>query len=58
MKKELRDKIIAYNAEKAEGAQARADIMIIFSSLNNGQKKQLVKNADVQEIFDRYGIDA
>ena len=57
MKKELRDKIIAYNAEKAEGAQARADIMTIFSALNNGQKKQLVKNADVQEIFTRYGIE-
>ena len=57
MKKELRDRIIAYNAEKAEGAQARADIMTIFSALNNGQKKQLVKNAAVQEIFDRYGID-
>ncbi|MEA5152967.1 MAG: hypothetical protein VB039_10255 [Oscillospiraceae bacterium] len=58
MKKELRDKIIAYNAEKAEGARARADIMIIFSSLSSKQKKQLAKNDAVREIFARYGIDA
>ena len=57
MKKELRDRIIAYNAEKAEGAQAKADIMTIFSALNNGQRKQLAKKAAVQEIFDRYGIE-
>ena len=57
MKKELRDRIIAYNMEKAEGAQARADIMTIFSALNNGQRKQLAKKAAVQEIFTRYGIE-
>ena len=57
MKKELRDGIIAYNMEKAEVAQARTDIMTIFSALNNGQRKQLAKKAAVQEIFTRYGIE-
>ena len=56
MKKELREKIIAYNAEKAEGTQARTDIGVILASLSNGQKKQLAKKAAVQEIFDRYEI--
>ena len=45
-----------FHAEKAEGDQAQKDISVIFAALNSGQKKQLVKEADVKEIFDRRGI--
>ena len=57
MKKELRDKIIAYNAEKAEGAQAAKDLETLMALMPNGQRKQLAKKAAAQEIFTRYGIE-
>lgn len=57
MKKEMREKIIAFNIKRAEGDQAVKDIAVIFAALNQGQRKQLVKNEAVKEIFDRRGIE-
>ena len=57
MKKELRDRIIAYNMEKAEGAQAAKDLTALMALMPNGQRKQLAKKAQAKEIFDRYGIE-
>ena len=57
MKKEMREKIIAFNIKRAEGDQAAKDIAVIFAALNPGQRKQLVKNEAVKEIFDRRGIE-
>ncbi|MEA5151591.1 MAG: hypothetical protein VB039_03180 [Oscillospiraceae bacterium] len=57
MKKELREKVIAYNAEKAGNSQAAADLEALMALIPNGQRKQLAKKAAVQEIFTRYGIE-
>jgi len=37
--------------------ETKAAILTIYNSLNQGQRKKIVKNPEVQKIFERYGID-
>lgn len=46
----LRDKVITYNKEIKEALET------IFSELNNGQQKKLLKSDKVKALFDRYNI--
>lgn len=32
-------------------------LQLVFDSLNNGQKKKIIKNEDVKALFDRYGVE-
>lgn len=48
---ELRDRVIAYNAEIKEALQT------VMDALNRGQRKKLLKNPAVKAMVDRYGID-
>lgn len=32
-------------------------LQLVYDSLNNGQKKQLLKNAEVAELFARYEVE-
>ena len=48
---ELREKIIAYNKEVKEALET------IFTELNKGQQKKLLKNEKVKALFARYGIN-
>ena len=32
-------------------------LQTVYDSLNNGQKKQIVKVDKVKELFDRYGVN-
>ena len=48
---ELRDRVIAYNAEIKEALQT------VLDALNRGQRKKLLKNPAVKETMERYGID-
>lgn len=48
---ELRDRVIAYNAEIKEALQT------VLDALNRGQRKKLLKNQDVKAMVERYGID-
>jgi predicted aminopeptidase len=41
------------NAVKNETKEA---LQLMYSSLNNGQQKKLVKNAEVKALLERYGI--
>ena len=46
---------------KKQTAEKKAEITevinVILSSLNNGQRKKLLNNAKVKEVFARYGIE-
>lgn len=46
---------------KQQTAEKKAEITevinVILSSLNNGQRKKLLNNAKVKEVFARYGIE-
>ena len=48
---ELRDRVIAYNAEIKEALQT------VLDALNRGQRKKLLKNQAVKAMVERYGID-
>ena len=48
--KELRE------AVKAARAETKTAIETIFNTLNPGQQKQLVKDAEVKALFDLYGV--
>lgn len=47
----LKEKVIAYNAEIKEALET------IYSELNNGQQKKLLKSDKVKALFDRYKIE-
>lgn len=47
---ELRDKVIAYNLE------IKTALETIYSELNQGQRRKLLKSDKVKALFDRYGI--
>lgn len=48
---ELRERVIAYNAEIKSALQTMLD------ALNAGQRKKLLKNPAVKVMAARYGID-
>lgn len=47
----MRDKVIAYNLE------LKTALETIFSELNHGQQKKLLKNEKVKALFDRLKIE-
>jgi hypothetical protein len=58
MKKELRNKIIAYNISVAERTEKAADLMIIISKLKKlppGQLKKVLTD-EVIAVLEKYGI--
>lgn len=36
--------------------ETKTALDLIFSNLNHGQTQKLLKNAEVQELVDRYGV--
>lgn len=50
LKQELLEKVAAVKAETKNALQT------VYDSLNNGQKKQLIKVEEVKALFDRYGV--
>ena len=46
--------IAAVDAAKAETKSA---LQTVYDALNPGQKKQIVKNAAVKTLFDRYEVE-
>lgn len=58
MKKELRDKIIAYNRAAADKAEKAADMEVIAAALAKlpyGQLKKILTD-DVLAVLSKYGI--
>ena len=52
MKKTVLDEKVAQ--VKTETATA---LQTLYDALNQGQQKKVVKNAEVKELFDRYGVN-
>ena len=48
---ELRDRVIAYNAEIKTALQA------VYNDLLQGQRKQLLRNPVIRAMFERYGVE-
>ena len=48
---ELRDRVIAYNAEIKTALQA------VYNAHNQGQRKKLLRNPVIRAMFERYGVE-
>jgi len=58
MRKELRDKIIAYNISIAERTEKAADLMVMISELKKlppGQLKKVLSD-EVLAVLAKYGV--
>ena len=56
MKKELRDRIIAFNKGRAEDAEKASDLVTLLGALPPGQVKNLLKAETCAAILTKYGI--
>lgn len=56
MKKELRDKIIAYNKQVAANKEKADDMLTLLGALPPGQVKKLLKDETCGAILAKYGI--
>ncbi|WP_346668976.1 hypothetical protein [uncultured Subdoligranulum sp.] len=56
MKKELRDKIIAYNKQVAANKEKADDLLTLLGALPPGQVKNLLKDETCGAILAKYGI--
>ena len=56
MKKELRDKIIAYNKQVAANKEKVDDLLTLLGALPPGQVKNLLKDETCGAILAKYGI--
>lgn len=48
---ELRERVIAYNKE------VKAALQAVYNDLNHGQRKKLLHNPAISEMFERYGAE-
>lgn len=48
---ELRERVVAYNKEVKDALQA------VYSDLNQGQRKKLLRNPAIRAMFERYGVE-
>ena len=44
-------------AVQAAKAETKSALQTLYDALNQGQQKKVVKNAEVKELFDRYGVN-
>ena len=56
MKREKREKILAYNREQAKNRENGDDLMALLSALPPGQVKNLLKNETCAAILKKYGV--
>ena len=48
---ELRERVIAYNAE------VKASLQAVYNDLNKGQRKKLLRNPAIRAMFERCGVE-
>lgn len=48
---ELRERVVAYNAE------VKAALQAVYNDLNRGQQKKLLRNPAIRAMFERYGVE-
>lgn len=44
-------------AVEAAKVETKSALQTLYDALNQGQQKKVVKNAEVKELFDRYGVN-
>ena len=47
----LRERVISYNKE------VKAALQAVYSDLNQGQRKKLLRNPTIHSMFERYGVE-
>lgn len=47
----LRERVISYNKE------VKAALQAVYSDLNHGQRKKLLRNPVIRSMFERYGVE-
>ena len=45
-----------FNKVAAVKAETKIALETIYSELNKGQRKKLLKNEEIKALFDRYGV--
>ena len=50
-------RIKLFKAVDACKEETRNALQLLWDNVNKGQKKQIIKNAEVKEMFDRFGVD-
>lgn len=48
---DLKERVIAYSTEVKDALQA------VYSDLNQGQRKKLLRNSAIRAMFERYGVE-
>lgn len=46
-----------YIAVEHAQQEAKEALQLLWDNVNKGQKKQIIKNEEVKEMFDRFGVD-
>lgn len=49
-------KTLQQNAKKAK-INTKNALQIVYDSLNQGQRKKIIRNEEVKKIFDLYGVE-
>lgn len=44
-------------AVKAHKAETKEALQLLYDNVNKGQRKQLIKKAEIKALFDRYGVE-
>ena len=50
-------KIVLKEKTEAVVNETKTALQTMYDALNQGQQKQIVKNAEVKALFDRYGVN-
>lgn len=45
-----------FNKVAAVKNETKTALETVYNELNNGQRKKLLKNAEIKALFDRYGV--
>ena len=56
MRKELRNRILAYNREKAADKEAAEDLKSLLALIPPGIMKQITRDEERAAILEKYGI--
>ena len=52
MRKEYLENVVSLAKDETKNA-----LQVVFDSLNQGQQKKILKNEEVKQIFDLYGVE-
>lgn len=57
MRKELRERILAYNREKAANKETAEDLKRLLEKIPPGIMKQIARDEERAAILEKYGFD-